>query len=485
MSTHPGTSIIDRDQPPTAATPTDTSVTFMTAICERGPLAAVAVSTFEDWIATFGGLVSYGYGYTAAETFFRESGGGTLWTAREAGPAAVAAHVNVMDAQGSPAVALIATAVAVGDYYNGIVLTFVGTGPYTVAVTHSTDTSVSEASGNLATQQDAVDWSQASKYVRFTLGAGTHIPAPAAVDLAAGTDDHGSIVEGAALNLFSKTLGPGQVCSPGRTTDAIHEALEAHGGANNRKAVMTPQNTGTVATLATAGTTLRGTANRRHGALFAPWATCPGPVYAPSASRVISYDIVECGIIARNDQAGLSPNEAAAGPNGAPQWITGLCHGPTTPGVQWTDADLDTLHNAGVNVALFVNGRIQTMGYRTQASEATEDQYVDFAGMRLLMWVDAQVKKILDAHDFESISEQLLDRIHGEVQAVINPLWKTGELHGDTADEAYNIDTGPSVNTPTTIAAREVHVAYAIRTSPTAERLIGEHVKVATLRSVA
>jgi hypothetical protein len=80
---------------------------------------------------------------------------------------------------------------------------------------------------------------------------------------------------------------------------------------------------------------------------------------------------------------------------------------------------------------------------------------------------------VLDSHVFDVIDGQghLLNTVAGEIVGELMPLYRVGALYGDTFADAARVDTGAAVNTPETIAARELHAVVALRTSPAAEML--------------
>jgi hypothetical protein len=47
--------------------------------------------------------------------------------------------------------------------------------------------------------------------------------------------------------------------------------------------------------------------------------------------------------------------------------------------------------------------------------------------------------------------------------------YQNGSLYGATASQAYNVNTGPSVNTLVTIAAGQINANIAVKLSPFAE----------------
>lgn len=499
MSLHPNITINSQEAPPAGATATDTGTGFMTAICERGAAVPQAVRSLAEFESKFGEAIASGYGHVSAEAFFR-MGGSLLWVSPVWGPSSASASVKLFDQSGSvdPGdVSLIVTANSPGEWANGAagglsveVETAGVTAGSFVLIVRRNAVEV-ERSPELADRAAAVAWAASSDYITITLGASNEDPRDAsAANLAGGLADIASITETewtAALARFNRDLGPGRVFAPGRTTTAAHTALLAHARDNDRTARLDVPNSATVATVAAAGTGQRALATNRYGGLFGPWGIAPGTT--AGTTRTVPFSAVQAGLEARNLAAGIPEGQAAAGVNGKVPWLLGLAvndsDDPLT--TQWTDANLDTLHSAGVNVARRVRGTIQTMGYRTMADETSEPQYVDLAGMNLLQRTAAQVREMLGNLQFGRIDGKghFFKQIEAETIGILKPYFQAGELYGSSEGEAFAVDVGPSVNTSATIAAREAHVVYALKTSPTAEQMVGTHIKVATEGSVS
>jgi hypothetical protein len=57
----------------------------------------------------------------------------------------------------------------------------------------------------------------------------------------------------------------------------------------------------------------------------------------------------------------------------------------------------------------------------------------------------------------------------GALAGVLNEFYIQNALYGETAEDAYRVDVGESVNTPTTIANAELNAIVGIKMSPYAE----------------
>lgn len=479
--TLPGSTVVSRDTPVPRSAPTNTGVWFLAGLTERGPTTAPAlITSMTQFRALYGERVSYGIVYDALDVFFRE-GGGQAYIARVVGPAAVKASINLFDQSGSvnPGdIALIATAKNAGDWWNNVQVTVTQPGgagaaaAFVIAVSHTT-LGVLETSPSLLTRADAVTWaSTLSSYLDIALGTSAENPrAAAATSLTAGTDDRASITDthwDTALALFAKDLGPGQVSFPGRTTAAAHTSLLTHAGNNNRVAILDATDTATVATLTAAVATDRvnNPVNVKYGAVFGPWAIAPG--VTPGTTRTVPYSAVQAGLIARSDGKGNSANVAAAGSNGEARYITGLSQ------VAWTDAQREVLNDGGFNVARLVYGTYRTYGYRSMVSPTGDTTWLQFSNVRLEMQIKALAAKVLEEFNFDEIDGQgnKFGELNGAISGELIPLWQGGSLYGATASEAFYVDTGDQVNTPTTIAAGYINAEISCRMSPFGERTV-------------
>lgn len=469
----PGTTISLRETPSPVSLPTNTGVAFIAGLSDTGPLAAKLIHSLSEFTTIFGARQSYSILYDAVECFFRE-GGNTSYISRVVGPGATYGTRTLLD--GSSGNSLVVTAIGPGAWsanYKVAVVAGVGSGTFKIQITTTSGT-VLEDSGDLLTQQAAVQWSQNSQYVRITLGSGSLVPAVAAgAALSAGTDDKASITDAqwlAAFNLFTADLGPGQIMAPGRTSTAGQQQLITHAEANNRVALIDLVDTPTEATLEGATSALTAS---RFAAAFSPWISVPGVVATPGATRTVPPSSIVAGIIARNDPS-LGTNRPSAGRAGVLRFAIGLSQPP------FTDAQRTALNTNSVNVIRNVYGSIRVYGWRSNADPVNDANWVDFANARLFMAISAELNVVGENFVFEEIDGQngeTIGSFHTALAGVGMDHYNRRELFGDTADQAFNVDTGPSVNTLATIAANELHGVFSFKASAMAEWVSIEVVK--------
>jgi hypothetical protein len=296
--------------------------------------------------------------------------------------------------------------------------------------------------------------------------------------LAGGTVD--ATVVQAALDALTKDYGPGQVFiaeSDVIATDPNNQtALLDHAASHNRIALLHQVDDADAAALIT-GMDDVDRANGRYGAMFAPWAVLPG--VASGTTRKIGYDAIVAGIIARNDPV-LNPNVPSAGVNGQAVYATSVSN-------RYTDGEYEDLNDAGCNMARLIYAGVRTYGWRTLIDPAGDQSWLNLGNARLNMAITAQAEAIGESYVFTQLDGRRLtiSQFGGELRAMLAKFWTQGALYGATAEDAFYVDVGSTVNTEETIANGELHAVLEVRMSPFAERVVIEIVKVATTQAIA
>jgi phage tail sheath protein FI len=472
----PGVEISSRAAPPPRGIATDTGVWFVVGAAERGSIAsAKLIRNMDEFLRFYGARQSYSLLYDSLEAYFRE-GGVRAYVARVAGASATTAGRTLNDSQGTPAASLRVDAKNPGIWGNSLsvaVAAGLAVGEFTLVVTH-TELGEVDRSPSLADQAAAVSWSLNSDWVTVTIpgGAGTNDPAVAAATaLTGGADDNAGITDSqrqAALSLFPRNLGPGQVSIPGNTASGNRAALLAHARANNRLAVLDATDSSSRSALVTEAQALTGD---EYGALFAPWVVIPGVV--TGRRRTIPASAFVAGLMARND-ATNNANVPAAGANGFAQYALDV----TQPA--WSDLDRETLNASGVNVIRSTNNGVQLYGYRSLGNPVSS-QWLMLSNQRLRNKVTADAEAVAEQFLFRQIDGRghTIAEFVGALTGVLNGYYASGALYGETPEEAFSVDAGESINTPFTLAAGELRAVLSLRMSPYAELVRIEIVKVA------
>lgn len=486
----PGSIIVTRSTPPPRNVPTATDLLFVAGTSDKGPLKPVLINSMQDFINNFGSRQTYSVLYDSLEGYFRE-GGSRAYVSRVVGPAAVSASVALDGSAAGGPTSLTVTAKGPGAYGNTLRVTVVGGGtttPYTITIS-DTVLGTLEVSPSLADQNAAVAWAQSSAWVDITLGAEASNPvAVANAALTLGNDDRASITDAqwlAALNRFTRDLGPGQVAAPGRTTTTGQAQVRDHAANNNRFGLIDLVDTITVSTLTSAVTALRGT-NDRFAAAFAPWCTIPG--LTAGTSRIIPPSTIVAAKIANMESKGGSPNKPAAGyPEGLLSYVTGFSQNAFDDGTG-QDVTRDTMYSAGINQLVNRYARLQVFGWRTMTDPNGSNQdWVNAGNARLNMAIVARALSIAENYILDEIDGEgrLFKTFQGELTGMLSGFYALGSLYGPSPEEAFLVDVGPSVNTPATIANRELHALIAVRMSPNAELVYVEIVKVPSNQTLA
>jgi phage tail sheath protein FI len=460
--------------------PTNTGTAFFVGIAERGDVVqARPVASIAAFGTEYGARQANAALYDALDTYFAE-GGSQAYVSRVIGAGAVAATRNLLDA--GAGVSLVVTAADPGVWGNSLSVGVAAvTGGFQIFVQRS-GVEV-DRSYTLVTQQDAVNWGRLSTYVSVALGATALVPAAAGAAALTGGTDGSAIVDAdwqAALDRIALDLGPGQVCAPGRTTAAGQLQIIDHAQRNKRFALLDAPDSASDTTIVAAAQALYTAPNngRRWCQMFAPWDVIPG--VTANSTRTVAPCARAAAQYARIDALG-NPNQAAAGRNGIARYVLDLSQ------AAWSDTQRGNLNGAGVTVSRRRFGAlIETFGMRTLADQALDANWSMAPNVRTVMAYVARARVVGDAHEFDQVDGQgrTISAFRGELMALANDLFLAGALYGGTPAEAFFVETGPAVNSPATIAAGELHAQVAMRTSPSAERIIIDVVKIPVTQSI-
>jgi hypothetical protein len=482
MSIAPGTTVTVGAASAPGASSSTTGAWFVDGLTLRGPVGIpVGLTSLNDYIALLGGRVSYGVLYDCAELFFA-SGGTTMWVSRVVGPASAAASVVLKDS--AAANTLKVSAIGPGlDGNNLSVAVIAGSisGTYQIVVSYSG--AVVETSPLLIAASDAINWgtlnpavisATGSKWVSITAAPSSSGLPPvvaAAAALTGGLDDNASVTDAirtTARAVFTPNMGPGQVSSPGTTSAPTYVALGQHAAANNRVAAydLPVGNTATqnVTAANTAQTSLaNASVDPSYGTFVAPYITWPGiatgtPV--PSWPRSIPASAAFAALCAANDTIN-DCNVAAAGPNG----IIGTAIGVAQ---SFVNSDRAAMNAAGISLFLVKRGAVDLYGYQSLASDP---RWSDLANVRFRMQLVNDCQLIGDSFEFSQIdgAGKVIAAFNGALTADLSGYYAKGSLYGATPAAAFQVDTGPSVNTSATIAARQLNAILNVVMSPSAE----------------
>ena len=487
MSPRPGVEVSSRAARSARGDDTQTGPWFVTGSAERGPVGtATRITSLQEYVDTYGDRVSYGQLYDSLDLAFAE-GLAVAYVSRVGGSGQAKASRNLPDRAGSPINTLRIDALYFGTYGTRIsVAVENGTPANTYTLIVLFDGVEVERFKDLANPAAAVAATATSKYVRAVdLASATAPPnnnpqVTAALALTGGADPHLTSVEAdwtAALTAFTRDLGPGQVSAPGRTTTAAHQALIDHAKADNRTAYLDSVDQASLATLQAAAAALNAYSGSEYAGLFGSWIVFPG--LTVGTTRVAPGSAFAAGLTARRDAASGVAAQAPAGAQGVARYALDV----RAPAGGFTDAQFETLNAAGVNMArLFRTRGLRLYGFR---SLSLSEDWKLLSYHRERMSLVARAEVIADAYVFRTIDGkgQVFSDLNGELSALCLGDWPDA-LHGKQPEDAFYVDTGPTVNTPATIAAGEIRAVIYARFAPFAELVKLDIVKTPLTASV-
>ena len=452
---------------------------FIVGLTERGLTnKAVEVRGMADVDSLLGARVSYGSAYDQLKCFFDE-GGERAYVARVVGPAASVGTLTLTDRNGSPAATLRVDAASAGSWSSGLkVEVRNGSLSNTFRIIATIGTTVVEDINNIANPAEAVQKFSESSFIRVTdLGSATAVPdnIPAvitATSLSSGADDRASVTSTHytnALALFTKDLGDGAVSIPGQNVTAIWTGITNHCITNNRIGLLAAVSTATINDLLTRAAEI----DSEYSGLFAPWVKVPD---GAGGVRTISPEgyVAACRSRAHNQN----------GPWQVPAGQIAVSRSVTDVAVRYTNDEANQLNDGRVSVTRYIANTIRLYGWRSLSRDANNWLYLKDRDM--LNYLVVRAEALLEPYVFQPIDQkgQLLSAINGQLVGMMIPIAKANGVYprldstGKVVDEGYQVDTGSSVNTQTSLANNEIRARLQVRVAPTGELISLNIVKV-------
>jgi phage tail sheath protein FI len=495
----PGVDVEITDAAPVGGVPLDTGQGFQVGLAQRGPVnVPVMLRSTRTYERAFGPRVGGAVAHDSVRAFFTE-GGAVLYFLRLAGDGAHVAEVELGPLKVSASspgtwgnavtVGLEADTGPLGDALSKLAAANKprrsrangngngngAAGPL-VRVVVREDGNVVERSPLVDTAEAAMGWASASSaYLSLDADDPTAtLEVTEAVSLAGGADDTNitPAVVDRTLAYFDAGYGPGQVAYPGATDPAIHYAILAH-VARYRRCALLDLNDSDVLTVAADVLGLYGHDGARFGQALAPRLQYPGP--NPATTILVPFSAIQMGVIARRDRATGNPNESAAGVD-AFTAARGL-------NLQFTDDEREELNELGVTLARQRGRPAVTMTYGSRTCAGPDEpNWKWFGGSRVVMAITHESDAGAEQFVHKQIDPQgrLFIALNSVLTAICDRYFALGALYGETAEEAYQVDTSDAVNTPETIANGEIHAVIRLATSPPGEWVLIEIQKQTT-----
>lgn len=261
-----------------------------------------------------------------------------------------------------------------------------------------------------------------------------------------------------ALDKLGSDFGPGQVLIPGDSSAGAHAALLAHAAEKFRCALLDHAVGADASSIATTAAGLASAEGAYLATLCGSWVEMPGTV---GVSRQVPGSVIVAGLAARGDATAGHANNAPAGTHSGG---AGVVRGAIGLVTSFTDAEHDTLHDAGVSCFRSRLGVPQLYGWR---SLSTDDRFLQLNWGRLTMQIRWGIEALAEQFLFRQIDGKgrLYAEFHGALAGYLAPMEEGDAL------VAFDVEVA-GVNTPTTAAAGELHAAVEVQLSAHVEKVI-------------
>lgn len=380
-----------------------------------------------------------------------EAGGATVTVSRILGPAAAASSLTLDDGDDAPSIKI--TASSPGEWGNALKaqVTISGTG----RIITITDADVPVATSPVCADVAAIAaWGELVDAVDVEL-LGTDLPAAvAATALTGGSADLANVTVDnaeAALAALDARYGEGVLIAPA-TDVATHAAILEHCAAFNRRARLTlPVGTSQGDAISHVQS-LRAAVPEavKRGGVFASWRTVT-PV-AGEPPRLVPWAALQAGIDSRiiREHGVATPS---FGPTAGASRLTGLLSS------EWSTAERAALYAGGVNVATDDGLSVASWGFVTADAHPL---HADLHHQTVLMALQAEAEQILRSKVGVQGDSDSLSSLHGQIEGT------AASYKAERALWGYRVLVD-EVNTPATLAARELHAAIEVQQTPTSD----------------
>lgn len=477
----------------TVTTPGESVAAFVGTNKQGGPLAPTLVSSWSQYVATFGGFGDTSDLLPFSVYQYFNNGGNAAYIVRAAASDAVAAHVSLDDTEATPEPTLKVTAISPGTWGNRVYVDvaastsgggrfdlFVYVGGATAAYLKErfTDVSLNPADSRNATALiNSPVTGSAFVQVQSLLNTAwdaSHAPAvqtgtaltggtdgSASIDLTSATERLEIVGENLILNLPGVTdatvLNP--IITWAETQGSVFvvvDGVKSTSADNAHSYALSLQN------MSTGGSALRSSS---YAAVYGPWLIVNDPATAASGSaRLLPPGGAVLGQYSRTD--------ASRGVQKPPAGVDTVLRGVLDVEFRFSNDDQDSLNVAGINVLKSLPGTgFVIYGARTLAA-GMPDRYVSVR--RSLMLIK---KGVLDATRFavfEPNDQILWEQINAVISQYLLTLMQTGVLAGTTPEQAYFVTCDSSNNTPTSVANGVVNISVGVALQTPAEFIVIE-----------
>jgi phage tail sheath protein FI len=466
----------------------------------QGPTAVTRVTSWYDFVRTFGGYDA-AYPATFGIGSFFKNGGSELYVRRVVHSDAAKATATLVEEGDTPEVATI-EAVSFGTEGNNlrIQLERVGTTSYHNLSVYKEGTA--NNSGTLAgdtllerytnvvfdapTSGDFVETvvNLNSKYITISVVAdNTALPSLAILPLTGGLDgttpvagdylgtSNSVLAEFEILNRPLVVFVPEVIAQLGATDgQTVLDEVVGWAGLNNAFVVIDTDQaldgTAPNLTVAQALSYAAGFQESSHAAVYYPNVYISDPVGRSNASlRKIGPAGAVAGLYLSTDRE--------VGPFKAPAGVGAQLRGVVALEKAFTSAELDSLNasTAPVNAIRNLPGAgVVVMGARTLLQDGTANKYVNMR--RSLIYIKEQLSDITTFALFENNDERLWAKLRTSVASFLNDYRNQGGLRGTTPQQAFYVKCDAENNSTNAIANGEVHIEVGVALQYPAEFVV-------------
>ena len=197
--------------------------------------------------------------------------------------------------------------------------------------------------------------------------------------------------------------------------------------------------------------------------IYGPWLQVSDPLSSiQGATRLLPAGGAILGRFSQTD-ATSGVQKAPAGVDIPLQKVVGV-------ELQFQNTNLDQLNTNQINISRTVPGYAYCIkGARTLLQDMP-NRYVPI--QRTLMAIRQSLKENTIFAVFEDNNPTLWSRLSAVVSQYLQGIWQQGMLTGTTAEEAFFVQCDDTNNTPTTIAAGEVHIKVGLALNSPAEFVV-------------
>jgi phage tail sheath protein FI len=477
----------------TAITPGDSIAAFVGTSKQGGSLAPTLVTSFAQYVATYGGFGDTSELLPFAVYQYFNNGGSAAYIVRAAASDAVAASVTLDDTEATPKATLKVTAISPGAWGNDVhvdiiastsglgrfdLMVYVGGSTPAFIKERFNDVSLDPSDSRNATAliNSPVTGSSFIKVQSLLTSAwdATHAPAvqvgtalsggldgTAPVDLVAATQRLEVIEDNLVVNLPGVTDATALNSVIDWCEDSGHAFLVID-GVNANSADTAHSYALALTGMATGGSAIKASS---YAAVYGPWLIVNDPATLTNGSaRLLPPGGAVLGQYSRTD--------ATRGVQKPPAGIDTVLRGVLDVQFRFSNDDQDALNVAGINVIKSLPGTgFVIYGART-LNAGMPDRYVSIR--RSLMLIK---KGLLDATRFavfEPNDAVLWDQVSAVVSQYLLTLMQIGVLSGSTPEHAFFVVCNETNNTPASVQNGAVNVQVGVALSNPAEFIVIE-----------